>query len=208
MSRFADMPGLSFTRKPEEVIPSGQVLLTRLDRKTQVMVAAATDIIGKLPAAGEAIHGVIRGGIDLSAILLAIVQEAGPIKAMTVSTLSYNRKNLDALIGLLDSRVVQNLTLLCSTYFRDNAQELWQKTLEEFRQRKQRAATARNHAKVICLETSSAKLVLEGSANLRANTGCEQFCLINDPALHDWHTGWINELVTRHEGENEASDEG
>jgi hypothetical protein len=45
------------------------------------------------------------------------------------------------------------------------------------------------------------RLVLEGSANLRTNSNQEQFCLIRDAGLHDWHARWIDALVAKHEGD-------
>jgi hypothetical protein len=93
------------------------------------------------------------------------------------------------------------LTLLCSSFFRDHNKALWDETLEGFRERGQRAAAARTHAKVITLEMASGgKLAPEGSANLRSNGNREQFLLANDAGLHDWHARWIDKLVAPHEG--------
>jgi hypothetical protein len=51
------------------------------------------------------------------------------------------------------------------------------------------------------------RLVIEGSANLCGNgSGREQFVLIHDGPLHDFHQRWITEQVAAHEGE--AADEG
>ena len=41
--------------------------------------------------------------------------------------------------------------------------------------------------------TDGAKMVFEGSANLRTNGNIEQFALFNDAGLHDWHAAWIDE---------------
>jgi hypothetical protein len=38
-------------------------------------------------------------------------------------------------------------------------------------------------------------------------SGREQFALINDPGLHDWHAGWINEQVARGEGKEQLRQE-
>jgi hypothetical protein len=54
--------------------------------------------------------------------------------------------------------------------------------------------------------SAGAKLSLEGSANLRSNGNREQFALVNDASLHDWHAAWIDDLVARHEGENGGDD--
>jgi len=133
----------------------------------------------------------------------------GPARSIRLATLSYNARNLAEMLRILDAPNPPRLTLLCSAFFRDHNKELWEETLEAFRDCHQRCAAARTHAKVICLDlTSGAKLTLEGSANLRSNGNREQFVLINDPALHDWHSRWIDDLVTQHEGEAEADGEG
>jgi hypothetical protein len=46
-------------------------------------------------------------------------------------------------------------------------------------------------------------LVFEGSANLRTNKNREQLAVIRDRRLHDWHAGWIDELVSADDGEEE-----
>jgi hypothetical protein len=113
------------------------------------------------------------------------------------------------MLGVMDGPNPPRLTLLCSAFFRDHNKELWEETLEGFRERGQRCAAARTHAKVITLELASgAKLALEGSANLRSNSNREQFALIHDAGLHDWHGRWIDDLVAQHEGENDADGEG
>lgn len=130
-------------------------------------------------------------------------------RAVRIATLSYNGRNLQEMFGVLDGPDPPRLTLLCSAFFRDHNRELWEETVEGFRERGQRAAAARTHAKVITLETASGgKLALEGSANLRSNSNREQFALVHDPALHDWHAGWIDDMVSKHEGENDADGEG
>jgi hypothetical protein len=110
------------------------------------------------------------------------------------------------MVALLDSGAVQSLTLLCSAFFRDHNKELWEETLDDFRERGQRAAAARSHAKVVTVATAGGRrLSLEGSANLRTNSNREQFCLTDDAALHDWHAAWIDALVSQHEGHDSHS---
>ena len=106
----------------------------------------------------------------------------------------------------LDAGQVGSLTLLASIFFRSHNGELWAETLAEFRKRGQRAACCHSHAKVVSLSfASGAKLAIEGSANLCGNgSGREQFCLVNDAALCDWHARWVLEAVARHEGKQEA----
>src|SRR2546430_3295723 len=50
------------------------------------------------------------------------------------------------------------------------------------------------------------RLVLEGSANLRRNGNTEQFCLVNDSPLHDFHAAYVDAMVVKHESDQSGSD--
>jgi hypothetical protein len=100
-----------------------------------------------------------------------------------------------------ESGTVQRLTLLCSAFFREHNPELFQEVRDTL-SAPHRLAAARNHCKVFCFHFATGdKLALEGSANLRTNGNREQFCLIHDAGLHDWHARWIDEEVRKHEGD-------
>ena len=139
-------------------------------------------------------------------LITALVTHLGDVQAMRIATLSYNGRNLAEMVALLDSGAVKSLSLLCSSFFRDHNKELWEETLSDFRERGQRAAAARTHAKVVTVATAAGRrLSLEGSANLRTNSNREQFALTEDAAIHDWHAAWIDGMVAQHEG-NESDD--
>ena len=94
---------------------------------------------------------------------------------------------------------------MASIFFRSHNGELWDETLSEFRRRKQRAACCHSHAKVVTLAFASGeRLSIEGSANLCGNgSGREQFALIHDAGLHDWHARWIEGLLDKHESKSD-----
>jgi len=89
-----------------------------------------------------------------------------------------------------------------SAFFRDHNTELFEGTLEEFRDRGQQAAAARSHAKVVTFAFASGRrLTAEGSANLSSDSNREQVLLADGAGLHEWHAGWVDALVSAHEGE-------
>lgn len=155
-----------------------------------------------LPGPGESLHALCTARLDLSDVLNCLLERLGPCDRLSVATLGYNERNLSAMLRWLDGKQVASLSLLTSLFFRSHKTPLWERTLEEFRKRGQRAAACHSHAKVATLAfASGVKLCIEGSANLCGNgSGREQFALINDAALHDWHAAWIGDLVSRHEG--------
>jgi hypothetical protein len=166
-------------------------------------ISEAKAVLEHLPDAGESLHALCTARMDLTDVIGALLERLGRCDRLHVATLGYNPRNLRALLGWLDSGAVGELTLLASIFFRSHNGELWETTLEEFRARKQRAACAPSHAKVVALAFASGEhFVIEGSANLCGNGSArEQFALIHDAGLHEWHGGWIGAMVAKHEGD-------
>jgi hypothetical protein len=106
------------------------------------------------------------------------------------------------------SRVPIRLTLLTSTFFRNNNGELYRETCDELRRRGAAVAAHKTHAKVVTLDFGRAKLSVEGSANLRSNRSIEQVMLARHGALHDWHAAWIDSFVADHQGDGAGADDG
>jgi hypothetical protein len=178
-------------------------LRVKLAARRVAGIAEAKETLEHLPGPGESLHALMTCRLDMSDVINAILERRGRCDQLRIATLGYNARNLRAMLGWLDTRAVGELTLLASIFFRSHNGELWEETLDEFRQRKQRAACCHSHAKVVTLKMASGEFYsIEGSANLCGNGSArEQFALINDPALHDWHARWIEETVTRHEGQ-------
>jgi hypothetical protein len=171
------------------------------------MLAHAGDVLAVLPGPDETLHALMTGRYDLMHLIAVLIGALDGCTEVRFATLSFNGKNLAEIVNLLDSGAVGKLTLLCSAFFRDHNRELWEECLEDFRDRGCRAAAARSHCKVVTLLTRDGrKYTLEGSANLRTNSNREQFALTQDAALYQWHAGWIDALVTAHEGEAETTE--
>jgi hypothetical protein len=164
-------------------------------------IAEAAGLLAHLPGPGESLHVVCTSRFDLSDVLNHLIEKHGVAERVTIATLGYNRRNLEVMKRWLDKKAVQQLTLLASIFFRSHNGELWAETQKEFRSRGQRAACTHCHAKVTALAfANGTRLSIEGSANLCGNgSGREQFVMVNDAALCDWHSAWIAELVGRHE---------
>jgi hypothetical protein len=200
MSRF-NAPRPTFGRNPTADAFPAPIIGKAAARRTASLGQAA-EVLAVLPGPGETLHALMTGRYDLMHLITALVTQLGDVEAVRIATLSYNGRNLAEMVALLDSGAVKSLTLLCSVFFRDHNRELWDETLEEFRERGQRAAAARNHAKVVTFSTiSGRRLSLEGSANLRTNSNIEQFALTDDASIHDWHAQFIDAQVSRHEGD-------
>ena len=210
MARF-NVRKLHFGRRPDAEGDDGEGLPTprriKLAARRAAGIAEAKAVLEQLPEPGESLHAVCTARMDLTDVIEALIERLGRCDRMLIATLGYNEANLRTMLGWLDAEAVGSLTLLASIFFRSHKGALWAETLREFRRRGQRAACCHSHAKVVTLAFAhGGKLSIEGSANLCGNgSGREQFALINDAGLHDWHAAWISDQVTRHEGE---ADEG
>jgi hypothetical protein len=209
MPRFAPRP-IPFGRRPADQDDDAEGLPTpqrvRLQARRATGIAEAKAVLEHLPAPGESLHAVCTARMDLTDVINALVEKLGRCDRMRISTLGYHVRNLKTLLGWLDSGAVGSLSLVASIFFRSRNGELWERTLEEFRSRKQSAACCHSHAKVCTLAFASGeRLSIEGSANLCGNgSGREQFALIHDAGLHDWHARWIDALVSKHEGDSDG----
>jgi hypothetical protein len=190
----------SAVRRPaEDAVPRPRI--SKADRRRAACLREAAEVLKVLPGPGEALHALMTGRYDLTDLLAVLLERFGPA-VLKVATLSFNKRNTVEMLAWLDDRKVTGLDLLCSAFFRDHNGELFRAFKQDLHQRGGRLAASRNHAKVVTMafETGD-RFALEGSANLRTNSNQEQFALIHDAGLHDWHAAWISDRVTQHEGD-------
>jgi hypothetical protein len=175
--------------------------LLRLQARRAAGIREAKETLAYLPGPGESLHALCTARMDLTDVINALLEKLGRCDRLLIATLGYNSRNLRSMLGWIDRGAVGALTLLASIFFRSHNGDLWAETLDAFRSRKQRAACCHSHAKVVTLAfRSGERLSIEGSANLCGNgSGREQFALINDIGLHDFHATWIEALVSKHE---------
>jgi hypothetical protein len=183
--------------------------LARLKARRAAGIREAKEALAYLPGPGESLHALCTARMDLTDVINALLEKFGRCDRLLIATLGYNPRNLRSMLTWLDSGAVVQLWLLASIFYRTHNGSAWETTLAEFRKRGQRAACCASHAKVVALHFASGeKLSTEGSSNLCGNGSArEQFALINDPGLCDWHSRWIAEMVAQHEGD-ESSDPG
>jgi hypothetical protein len=184
--------------EPANDLPTAKTFRAAARRTAQLKEAA--EVLAVLPELGEALHALMTGRYDLMHLIVALVDKLGDCDWLRIATLSFNLRNIDEMVALLDSGKVARLSLLCSQFFKDNSKEVWTICRERFEGLPAVLAASRNHCKVVTLAfRAGIRLALEGSANLRTNSNREQFCLVSDASLHEWHSAWIDEQVRTHE---------
>jgi hypothetical protein len=204
VGRFAPRP-VRFGRRPADEGDEAEGLPTpqhvKLLARRAAGIAEAAETLAQLPAPGESLHCLMTARLDMTDVLNALLGKLGRCETAYVCTLGYNRRNFRMMLEWLDAGTIGSLTLLASIFFRSHNGELWTETVEEFRRRGQRAACCPSHCKVMALAfADGTRFAIEGSANLCSNGSArEQFCIVNDAGLYDFHARWIEELVSRHE---------
>jgi hypothetical protein len=176
--------------------------LVKLAARRAAGIREAADTLAVLPAVGESLHAVMTARLDMTDVVNALLGKLGRCDRLAVATLGFNRRNFKAMLGWLDSGAVGSLSLVASIFFRSHNGTLWQETLTEFHRRGCLAACCPSHCKVMTMSfADGTRLAVEGSANLCSNGSArEQFTVINDPGLFEWHGRWIGDLLDRHEG--------
>jgi hypothetical protein len=185
--------------------PAGEVPAPLLRRpagsRRLAVLREAADVLAVLPGPGEALHALQTGRYDLCDALDVILTRRGPAAHLRIATLSFNGRNVQRMKAWTEGGAAPRLTLLCAAFFRTHYPDLFEEVRGILRP-PHRLAASRNHCKVVCFDMADGgKLALEGSANLRTNSNREQFALFHDAGLHDWHAAWIDEEVTKHEGD-------
>jgi hypothetical protein len=138
--------------------------------------------------------------MDLADVIGVILERVGICENLAIATFGYHARNLRQMVAWMDAGLVAELTLLASVFFRSHNGPLWERTQAEFAERRQTCACSASHAKVCLLAFAMGeRFVIEGSSNLCGNGSArEQFALIRDDALHEWHRTWILDMVSKH----------
>jgi len=173
-------------------IGNRQRIVRRGKRYNIDTIPAAVDMIRPLPKPGTSLHCIMGGDFHGFDLIPAIVELAGPIEVLTLTTLGFNALNNQHLVEMIDKGTVGTATILCSTYFQRTTPDLYATSADNLRKRGSRIRYTRNHAKVFLAKTrKGAHYVVEGSANLRSCTNIEQIAIFHDKGLYQFHLNWI-----------------
>jgi len=157
--------------------------------------------IGRLPEPAESFHLVTHGRYSLFDVIKTTLTLAAPatIAHLAISTLGFNRYNIEDLAAMLDEGQIGRLDFLYSLYFRSNERELCEGLAHELTRRGQRVLALRTHAKLLLIQlTDDRFFVVESSGNLRSCYNIEQIVMTHDRALFDFHTQWIEDVFKEH----------
>jgi len=179
------------TEAADPDVPRGK--LVRAAARRTAMLAEAADVLRVLPGPGEALHALMTGRYDLTALLVVLFDRLGPCADVRIATLSYNGRNVAELLKQIDAGNIGRLTLLCSLFFREHNPAEWTKLQDGLAERPggHRQAAARSYA----LRSATAKNWSWKAARTCARTATRSsFALSGMPACT---TGTDVGLMTR-----------
>ena len=119
---------------------------------------------------------------------------------MYASTYSLSVKVIDAFIKLVDTGLIESMTLLISdSMLKRNAKAMDYLQSVTATRGNIKVQFAWIHAKVTLLETRSGKYIIEGSGNWGENAQHEQYIFAHDPKLYSFRESLFTDIKIRHE---------
>ena len=165
-------------------------------------IQTAREAIGMLPGPNETIHLLISGKYALWNLAEALIEMAGPpADELLLTTLSFSKKNIDALCGLLDSGQVKTALLICSHYFRGTSPVLYAHGQIALGKRPRASfMSCRNHAKIVAVKFPDGRMfTVSSSANLRSAKSIEAATIDGNSEVFEFHRRWICDLFAARE---------
>lgn len=147
----------------------------------------------KLPEDGESLRAIsYAGGFSSCSVVLWIANKA-KIKQMFVSTLRVGKKEIDAMKDLHDDGKLDSASFVLCGISKEN-KSLKGKDYGYTEYFEEKCAEcgfewcyAKNHSKVILLDTSEGKFAIETSSNFNENPKIEQFCITRSEEVYEFY---------------------
>lgn len=155
----------------------------------------AEKLIDKIPENGESIHVISAGIFDywtLIPVLCKLLNEK--VLVSRFSTWAMTMPVCTQFIEMMDSGQLGNCGFIADTSLQRLQGAVYAKLATRFNSAKQPLRMTACHAKIALIKTASHNIVMEGSANFTNNPRIEQFCIINDSKIFEFHFQWMQEL--------------
>lgn len=184
----------------EGEMPSARVLRRRHKLRFAKMLKEETlaEAVADPPKPGESIHAVSNGKYDFATWIPQIIDWIDRADCLWCSTWTLSRPNADDIFTLHDEGKIApgQLHFLTGLYFKRRDTATYNYLLDGLLKRGGRYKAFENHCKVLLLANARKKtwITVEGSANLNANPRFEQYVIVNDRELFEFHRGWMEEV--------------
>ena len=194
---------LSFLDEGPQVETRAEITprMVRADLKREVLTMTKREALGDLmkakPPIGSATHAISNGRYDFWTWVPTLLDFIGHADEFYGATWTLNRENCKDMFRLYDEGRIKTIGFLTGTYFKRREAAVYATLMTGIQDRGQRYVCLENHAKVVLManHASGDYLVVEGSANFTANPRIEQYCIVNDRVVYDFHKAWIEEAL-------------
>ena len=190
----ADLPDKQFTTT-HKIDP--RAIRSRLKRESaqKMKEKHAEDLIVRLPEEGEAIHVVSAGIFDywtLIPVIAKLLDE--PITQSRFSTWAMTMPVCQQFTAMMDAGELGDCGFLADRSLQRMQGPVYAALATRFNAASMPLRMTNCHAKVALIKTATRSIAMEGSANFTNNPRIEQFCVMNDQSVYDFHFKWMQEL--------------
>ena len=154
-------------------------------------VKSALAMIGEIRK-GERVIGLTKGQFSLIDLLKAVLESTGPAD-VTVSTWTTGIKDAEEAGWLLDTGKIRSIRFLTDRSFASRQPRYAAAMLRRFG--RDAIVCTRTHAKFLIVRGDDLHVAVRSSMNLNRNPRFEQFDLDESPAICDWLSSHVDELV-------------
>lgn len=146
----------------------------------------------ELPKAGQSIRLMSDIGKFSSCALLLRIAEQAIIKKAIITTLRVGKKQADA----LETLNIPDVHIVCGNIMNETNGKYGQMEylLDKAKNNGWNVVCAKNHSKIILLDTDCGKICIETSSNFNENPKIEQFCVLNSDKVYDWYCDELHNL--------------
>lgn len=148
--------------------------------------------IADLPKPGQQSHIVTQNGVNSFDFILAILAKE-KIKKLHIAFYRIGKKVVTELDELQKSGKVQSIHLLINDGFPKLVPDCWN-LIKSLERDSFSVRVENNHTKIILAVTEENKYVIEGSGNLSINARIEQYLIMNNEEVYNFHKKWIEEI--------------
>jgi hypothetical protein len=145
---------------------------------------------------------ILSGSFIFGDFIEALIYEHDlMVDYMAISTLSYCKKNIDSLCGMLNSGRIKKLDLIISKFFynieRNNLIKYTYQRLDV--DNRFQMAVAGIHTKTCIFKTECDKyIVMYGSSNLRSSNSIEQVMIENNKELYEFNYEYQKDIIDKY----------
>jgi hypothetical protein len=148
------------------------------------------------------VYAIISGEFIMGDFIEALIRcNDLKVKKLTIATLSMNLQNIDSLWRMQEEekRIAETNLILSGMFYRYEKKGLVRKLYENLdKENKLQVAIFEHHLKIIQFETERGnKMVISGSANMRASQSLEQIYIEQNDEVYDFNQIYFNHILDK-----------